>query len=596
MISRPGNQAPYLTRKNPSMILQTIPGLKELPPFQSSLIWYSYDESEEFPWVATGGKNPMAGPVFYKDAFPDAKQRFPDYFDNKLIIYEWMRHWIYVVKLDEEGHFIKADPFMPSNELKRPMDMVFGKDGALYMIEYGMQWFARNPGARLSKIEYISGNRAPIARISADKTVGAAPLTVSFSGSDSEDLDGDRIKYEWTFEGSEVQDQSAFPIYTFERPGTYQVKLRVTDPSGLTHQSGIDIQVGNQPPEVAWKINGNQSLYWNDGQIDYQVLVEDKEDGSTANGSIPADRVKVNIDYLQEGYDLTVIAQGHQMAEAQPRSPIARGAQLVGQSDCRNCHAEKIKINGPSYLDIAKRYGSDPQSVDTLAQKILAGGGGNWGETAMSAHPQLSLEQAEMMVQYILSLTGSQSETSTFPIAGTYPTNQHDQQKQEGVYVLMATYSDGGNGNIASITKQNSLVLRAARFQAERQALRSEDTERARFKENEDCLGGLTHNQYVGVRDIDLTGIAHITLNIVVKSAGSLEIHLDKPDGLLVSSQLLSAKADELQQIDLPLELRDTTHDIYLVFKNTENSQVDAMLDWLFFGRGENTQAPIQTD
>jgi len=571
-------------------------GLKELPPFNSSLIWYSYDESKEFPWTATGGKNPMAGPVFYKDAFPDAKTQFPDYFDNKLFIYEWMRHWIYVVKLDEEGKFIKADPFMPSNELKRPMDMVFGKDGALYLLEYGMQWFARNPEARLSKIEYVDGNRAPIARIEADKTVGAAPMTVGFSAAKSEDLDGDRITYEWIFKGSEVQDESAYPMYTFTSPGTYRVRLKVTDPSGLVSESFIDIQVGNESPEVAWEINGNQSLYWNDGLLDYQVNVTDKEDGTTLNGDIPGEMVKVNIDYLKEGYDLTVVAQGHQMADATPTSPIARGAQLVGQSDCKNCHAEKVKINGPSYLDIAQRYGEEADAVATLSQKIISGGGGNWGETAMSAHPQLTTQQAENMVKYILSLSGTPVVESAFPIKGNYVTNQHDREKQEGVYVLMATYTDLGNGNITSITKQNSLILRAAKFEAEHQGLKSENAKPTTFLTRNDCLGGLTQDQYVGIRDIDLTAIAHITLNAVVKGAGEVEIRLDSPEGELLGTYPLTADAENLQKIDLPIKARETTQDIYLVFKNKNDQKVDVLLDWLFFSRGNDVLAISSND
>lgn len=567
-------------------------GLRELPPFQSSLIWYSYDASEEFPWTATGGKNPMAGPVFYKDAFPEAKTRFPDYFDNKLFIYEWMRHWIYVVKLDEEGNFVKADPFMPSNELKRPMDMVFGKDGALYLLEYGMQWFARNPEARLSKIEYVEGNRAPIARIEPDKLVGAAPMTVGFSAAKSEDLDGDPLSYEWTFKGGEVQDRSAYPIYTFKSPGTYRVKLKVKDPSGLVSESAIDIQVGNEPPRVAWNINGNNSLYWNDGVIDYEVEVKDKEDGSLTDGSISPNLVKVNIDYLEEGYDLTVVAQGHQMAEATPTSPIARGAQLVGQSDCKNCHAEKIKINGPSYLEISQRYQDDKNAVAMLSQKVINGGGGNWGETAMSAHPQLTPQQAENMVKYILSLSGPPVKESAFATKGTYVTNRHDPQKQQGVYVLMATYTDQGSGNISSITKQNSLVLRAAKFEAEQQQIRSEDVKPTRIIKRGDGLGGLKHNKYVGIPDIDLTSIQEIVLHAVIKGEGTVEVRLHQPDGELVGTYpLASSEQESLQQITLPLQERRTAQDIYLVFKDKDDQQVNVLLDWIFFSRGEDSLA-----
>ena len=572
-------------------------GLKELPPFQPSLIWYSYDASQEFPWTATGGKNPMAGPVFHKDAFPAAKQQFPDYFDNKLFIYEWMRHWIYIVKMDEEGNFIKADPFMPSANLKRPMDMVFGKDGALYLLEYGMQWFARNPEARLSKIEYVDGNRAPIARIEADKTVGAAPMTVGFSAAASEDLDGDALSYEWIFKGGEVEDRTAYPTYTFTSPGTYRVKLKVKDPSGLVAESAIDIQVGNEPPSVAWDINGNNSLYWNDGLIDYEVKVKDREDGSLTEGTIPSNLVKVNIDYLEEGYDLTVVAQGHQMADATPTSPIARGAQLVGQSDCKNCHAEKIKINGPSYLDISQRYKDDENAVAMLSQKVIAGGGGNWGETAMSAHPQLTQQQAENMVKYILSLSGPPAKEAAFATKGTFLTDRHDRDKQQGVYVLMATYTDQGSGNISSITKQNSLVLRAAKFEAEQLQIRSEGVNRTRIITRNDGLGGLTNNRFIGLTDIDFTSIEEIHLRAVVKGEGQVEVRLDQPDGEIIGTFPLTANEQEdLQQIQLPLKARQTTHDVYLVFKNKDEQKVNVLLDWLYFSRGEDSLALLSAN
>ncbi|MEL6868019.1 MAG: ThuA domain-containing protein, partial [Bacteroidota bacterium] len=73
-------------------------GPQELPPTQSSMIWYSYDQSEEFPWVEVGGKNPMAGPIYYADQYA-GKNKFPDYFDGKILIYEWMRNWIYALKV-----------------------------------------------------------------------------------------------------------------------------------------------------------------------------------------------------------------------------------------------------------------------------------------------------------------------------------------------------------------------------------------------------------------------------------------------------------------------------------------------------------------
>jgi cytochrome c len=52
-------------------------GLKELPPAQKAMIWYPYGPSKEFPLVGTGGRNAMAGPVFYTEDFKNAAERFP---------------------------------------------------------------------------------------------------------------------------------------------------------------------------------------------------------------------------------------------------------------------------------------------------------------------------------------------------------------------------------------------------------------------------------------------------------------------------------------------------------------------------------------
>ena len=69
----------------------------------------------------------------------------------------------------------------------------------MYVLEYGQSWNTRNLDARLSSIEYIEGNRKPIARIKTDKTIGGEPLTVKFSGRASEDFDNDDLTYKWSF-------------------------------------------------------------------------------------------------------------------------------------------------------------------------------------------------------------------------------------------------------------------------------------------------------------------------------------------------------------------------------------------------------------
>lgn len=130
-------------------------GRRYLPESQPALIWYPYGPSDDFPQVGEGGRTAMAGPVYYESDFENRRTRFPSYYDSKLFIYEWMRHWISVVTLDEEGNYVDMEPFLPTVlSLSRPMDMFFAPDGSLYMIEYGGNWKQQNEDARLSRITY----------------------------------------------------------------------------------------------------------------------------------------------------------------------------------------------------------------------------------------------------------------------------------------------------------------------------------------------------------------------------------------------------------------------------------------------------------
>jgi cytochrome c len=80
------------------------------------------------------------------------------------------------------------------------------------------------------------------------------------------------------------------------------------------------------------------------------------------------------------------------------------GKALIAGSDCLTCHKEDAKLIGPAYKEVAKKYENNDKNVKMLAEKILKGGQGVWGEIPMAGHPNLSTEDAEAMVKYILSL------------------------------------------------------------------------------------------------------------------------------------------------------------------------------------------------
>jgi cytochrome c len=81
-----------------------------------------------------------------------------------------------------------------------------------------------------------------------------------------------------------------------------------------------------------------------------------------------------------------------------------KGLEKLKTSDCTSCHMVERKIVGPSYADVAAKYENTEENVTMLAQKVIAGGVGVWGEVPMPAHPGLTEEDAKDMVRYVLLL------------------------------------------------------------------------------------------------------------------------------------------------------------------------------------------------
>lgn len=80
------------------------------------------------------------------------------------------------------------------------------------------------------------------------------------------------------------------------------------------------------------------------------------------------------------------------------------GLNLVAKYDCLTCHKVSEKLTGPAYVDVANKYADNEANVKMLAEKVIKGGSGNWGQVAMIAHPQVTEADAEQMVKYILLL------------------------------------------------------------------------------------------------------------------------------------------------------------------------------------------------
>ena len=80
------------------------------------------------------------------------------------------------------------------------------------------------------------------------------------------------------------------------------------------------------------------------------------------------------------------------------------GEVLIGYSDCWTCHKMETPSAGPAFRDIAKRYPVQERYINMLAGKVIVGGAGAWGTAVMSPHPDVSFDDARVMVSFILSL------------------------------------------------------------------------------------------------------------------------------------------------------------------------------------------------
>ena len=472
---------------------------------------------------------------------------------------------------------------MPKSEFSHPMDMIFGSDGSMYLLEYGQKWNSQNLDARLNKITYIEGNRNPIANISADKMVGAHPLKVQFSGSKSLDYDQDELSYEWSFDSDEVQSTEVNPSFTFNEAGTYTVNLKVTDPEGLTSSANTKILVGNDPPKLRFEIDPNNTTYWDHKKVHYKVIVTDKQGGNTGDGSIDPKDVKVTLDYIPQGKDMVKATLGHQ------KNTTPEGKQIIDGSDCKACHAIDEKVNGPSYKDIADKYNSD--DINYLVSKVIKGGSGVWGETMMSAHPQLSIEDVEKTIKYILSLKEDNTKSEKqLPIEGVLEFTEHIGEDDEGIYVLMASYLDKGNEGQAdsSIPVRDQLVFKTPKIEAEDADEKSSGLGEW-TAQGQKVVGSIAHNSYLKFDNMGLKGLTNIKLCAFYASdypyKGSVEIRERAQNGKIIGRTELGyfndkKGATKYYQIDVNPTL--DVGALYLVFKNpVDEEQYIAKANWI---------------
>jgi cytochrome c len=85
-------------------------------------------------------------------------------------------------------------------------------------------------------------------------------------------------------------------------------------------------------------------------------------------------------------------------------APAMANLELAQKKACLACHSVDNKIVGPAYKDVAKKYKGQKGIEAKLAEKVIKGGKGAWGEIAMPANTQVNEAEAKQLVAWILSL------------------------------------------------------------------------------------------------------------------------------------------------------------------------------------------------
>ena len=559
-------------------------GSKVLPPAVPAWIYYPYSKSDVFPELNEGsGRTACAGPVFHIDPVHNASIKMPDYFDNCLFFFEWSRNWIKVARMDADSNLLRIEHFMHGYPFKRPISMQIAADGALYVMEYGDTW-GENKNARLSRIEYVRGNRRPVAKAQTTNNIGKTPLEVSFSGTDSFDPDGDTLTYEWRIgaDGAPISKEAVCK-YTFDKPGIYNVQLTVTDPQGALSSATVPVLAGNAPPKVKFLRPKDGDFYTPGNPVVYRLFIDDEEDGDS--------------DQHEEAMNPRVVVEAVRSKSRDGAAGNADddpdGLKLMKKSDCFNCHAVDRKILGPAYRDVALKYKGQATAFEESVQRVMKGSSKVWSDVPMLAHPQHTVEEVRSMVSWVYALKdGNKGRVISKGVKGTVavevPKDTKEEKNQGAFLVLDAAYTDAGTPVIGPLTGTAKVVLRPRQIEAE-----FCDKSKGAVKpltgggaSGGQFMGAIDHNDYLVFNGLNLSGLKKLTCRFASDGQGcKMRILAGGLDGTLLAEFEIAKTGGWEKWTELSADVTNAPEgrkDVYIQFVNPGKSGL-MNLDWVKF-------------
>ena len=85
--------------------------------------------------------------------------------------------------------------------------------------------------------------------------------------------------------------------------------------------------------------------------------------------------------------------------------PAQASEELAKKHLCTTCHVVKgTKTIGPTYADVAKKYGGQKDAEAKLADKVKKGGQGVWGQVPMPPNGAVPDADIKALVKWVLSV------------------------------------------------------------------------------------------------------------------------------------------------------------------------------------------------
>lgn len=169
--------------------------------------------------------------------------------------------------------------------------------------------------------------------------------------------------------------------------------------------------------------------------VAYNITVADKEDGDSRYDELNTKEVLLQVKYVADKPSTLL----HGVSGPVTDEP---GLAMMRTNNCFNCHGFNSKVIGPSFYDIAQKYAANQANITLVAKRVKDGSVGVWGKVPMPTHPELTLQQAQTIVEWLMH-NATDAETGYYVgTAGTFKLKAPVKASPNGGYLLTASYID----------------------------------------------------------------------------------------------------------------------------------------------------------